>query len=311
MNSMNKLLLPALALCLLVGCDQPAPPNTALAKIGSKDILPADLIAEAQRRAAAGQPIPQKAALLDEMTLDEALVQRALALKLDQDPEVARDIRSVLIGALKARELEPKLHAPKVSQAEVQAYYESHASDYAVPEKARLGLIFVALPARAPVQQAAPIRARMAAARAMAAGAEGFTQAAAQYSEHQGSRYTGGDIGWVIRGKSPSFLPARVAEAAFTLKPGALTEVIEDKSGLYLVTLLDHQPASVQAFAQVEPAIRAKLTLQQQQQLQREFDQQTRQLAGVQTFPGNLRQTQLPSSAPTPQPPAAPRTASN
>lgn len=309
---MNKLLLLAPALCLLTGCDQPVPPpTTALAKIGSKEIFAADLVAEARRRAAAGLPVPPKAALLDEMVRDEALIQRALTMKLDQDPEVARDIRSVLIGALKGRKLEPQLQAPEVTQAEVQAYYEAHAADYAVPEKARLGLIFVALPARAPVEQTAPIRARMDAARAMAAGTDGFTRAAATHSEHQGSRYTGGDIGWVVRGKSPGFLPASVAEAAFTLQPGALSEVIEDKNGLYLVTLLDHQPAGVAPLAQVEPSIRTKLTLQHQQRMQREFDEQTRRLAGVRTFPGNLRQTHLPQPEPASQPPAAPRTASN
>lgn len=305
-----------LAVAALSSCNKPvapAPKSKALAQVGLKEIFPADLVAEVQRRVAAEQPVPDKETLLNEMVMEEGMVQRAVALGLDKDPEVVRTWRSLLIGTLKARQLEPKLKEGEISAAEVLAHYDANQASYAQPEKARIGLIFAAVPPRAPAEQAAPIQARMDEARAMAAaGAEGFKQAAVKFSEHQGSRYRGGEIGWVMRGKSPSWLPEKVAETAFALSPGALSKIIADKDGLYLVTLLEHTPASIRPLAQMETSIRSSLTKQRQASQQKAFDENIRQLAGVVTFSENLKAIELPvPRRPAAQPPVLPGTARN
>ncbi|NIP95610.1 MAG: hypothetical protein GWO24_20065, partial [Akkermansiaceae bacterium] len=80
-----------------------------LAIIGDHRIRTADLEHEWKRRATLGRPLESKEALLDDMVRDEILVQAALRAGLEQDPEVSRAIRALLIGTLKEKELTPQL----------------------------------------------------------------------------------------------------------------------------------------------------------------------------------------------------------
>ncbi len=82
-------------------------------------------------------------------------------------------------------------------------------------------------------QEAEEIRARLEAG-------EDFAILAQEHSQHSGSKEAGGDFGWLRR---ESGSPA-VAEAAFTLEPGALSEPISDEAvqtqgGYWLVKVLD------------------------------------------------------------------------
>lgn len=297
-----------LTAALFSACSKaPAPPKSeALAKVGAREILPADFTAEAQRRALAGQPVPEKAALLGEMVLEESALQRALALGLDQDPEVQRTWRSLLIGTLKNRDLDAKLRGVEISAGEIRAQYEANRTAWMLPERARIAMIHGSLPPNVPAEQAAPIRARMSEARALAT--IDFKQAAARFSEHQGTRYRGGELGWIVRGKAPAQLPPKVAEAAFALDPGAVSEVIQDAGGLYLVTLLEHTASAAMPLAQVEQKIRATLTRDRRAALQREFDESVQRLSGAQLFSDALDRIELPKPARS-EPPAYPRTA--
>lgn len=315
---------PSLIFCLAAavacGACSPKPPaseqepRVVLAKVGSAEILPMQLTAEAERRLAAGQPVPEKAALLAEMAGDEALVQRALAAGLDQDAEVRRAWRSLMIGTLKSRELEPHLREVVLSPEEIQAAYERERDSFSLPARARAAMVFVSKPLTLPDSAKAVLKARIEEARALAlSGPDGFQQAALQYSEHQGSRYKGGDIGWLEQGRAPHRISMQVVDAVFAMPaPGGVSETIEAEEGYYIVTRLELKPASVLSLKEVEGKVRARLLRERREQIVDAFDESTRRLVSTEIFPETLKKVVLPATLPPEStPPALPRTADN
>lgn len=68
-----------------------------------------------------------------------------------------------------------------------------------------------------------------------------FAEFARRYSEDRASAATGGDIGWVSRGK---LLP-EYERAAFSLRIGEISEPIETPMGIYLLQVLDRRQEEV------------------------------------------------------------------
>src|SRR5215212_531583 len=83
----------------LAGCSKsPKPDPDVLAKVGTREIRTADLKREVERRRKLGRSVPGKELLLREMVQYEALLQRAKATAIDQDPQVEREIGNLLVG---------------------------------------------------------------------------------------------------------------------------------------------------------------------------------------------------------------------
>ncbi len=70
------------------------------------------------------------------------------------------------------------------------------------------------------------------------AGGESFEDVAKEVSEDVATAESGGDLGWLPRGR----LPGEVEEAAFSLGVGELSDPIKTPSGYYLIYVADSDP---------------------------------------------------------------------
>ncbi|MBI2755304.1 MAG: peptidylprolyl isomerase [Chloroflexi bacterium] len=70
------------------------------------------------------------------------------------------------------------------------------------------------------------------------AGAD-FAQLAAQVSTDPGTKDKGGDLGWFPRGQMNS----QFEDAAFSLQPGQISDVVQSPSGYHIIQLLERDPA--------------------------------------------------------------------
>ncbi len=64
-----------------------------------------------------------------------------------------------------------------------------------------------------------------------------FSAMAEKYSQDPGSRYNGGDLGYVSRG---TLVPA-FEEKAFSLKPGEISDIVKTEFGYHIIKLIDRR----------------------------------------------------------------------
>jgi parvulin-like peptidyl-prolyl isomerase len=112
-----------------------------------------------------------------------------------------------LLASAYSKELEPRY---KATDAEVDAYIAKH-----------------------PELDTAPARAKIEGLLARARAGEDFAKLAGEFSEDPGSRAQGGDLGWFGRGT----MVKPFEDAAFALKQGELSDVVESPFGFHIIKL--------------------------------------------------------------------------
>jgi len=164
--------------------------------------------------------------------------------------EAARD--SVRRQTLMAEVLRFKVKARKVSDEEVQAAYATEVANQQYEVRARH--IFIPVPANASASQVAAALARAEQAHRRVKGGETFALVAREMSEGPTAKQ-GGDLGYFRRGL---MLPA-IEQAAFSLKPGEVSEIIRTSSGFHVVTVEDRRAIPPKPLADVKEEIRSRL----------------------------------------------------
>ena len=251
-------------------------PSDVLAVVGTSEIHVGDFRREVERRHAEGLAVDDAHSLLKELVERRLLVERARELGLEHDPEVRRSYENLLIGKLRARELQPLLQNVTVTDAEVREYYEKNRDEFAVAARIRPAILVRHVTDR----NREKVRKAMLAVRQKAAslpiGTRGFGTLAIGNSEDQVSRYRGGDVGWLTIAKPPPRWPGAVLQAAAALeKPGDLSELIETQKNIYLLRLIARKAASVKSLKEVAPVIRRRLLQDKKRSIEEKF------LAGV------------------------------
>jgi peptidyl-prolyl cis-trans isomerase D len=139
--------------------------------------------------------------------------------------------------------LDPRVLVPdesvSVSDAEVRRFYEQHRKDYGRPAQATLAAVSLLREPSAEDTAAAIARAR-ALRDSVLAGAD-FAELVRRHSADPGSREAGGELGWVRRDE----VVGPLADAAFALRPGQVSEPVVSPSGVHLVRLLDRRGDSI------------------------------------------------------------------
>lgn len=286
---------------LLAGCKKPAPEDV-LARVGSREIRVEEFAAHLRARQG-NSPVPlDSKQLLNELVDREIFVQQARKAGLESDREVQEQIRDILIAKLKERTLTPELAAATVSDAEISKSYESRRAEFTRPERAHLAVLF--LPSPAEGSQAAAARQRLETAQGRVrqvslGGVANFGPLAVDFSDDQETRYRGGDLGWVEKGRSPQRIEPAVIDAGFALKePGALSEVIRGARGFYLVKLIAREGPAVAPLASVEPAIRAQLLREKREAIEAQSLKKLREAVAVEVHPERLPTGATPALPP-------------
>ena len=313
-DSAASLLAGVVGVWLLAGCGKAPVDPAVLARVGNSVITTNDFQQEIAYRRQWSQPLPAKEALLEEMILQRALAQQAVAAGLEQDAEVRRAHQNSLIGKLRETQLQPRIKAIVVAPEEVRQAYERELARYSRPAQMRLALLYLKTDRLASDERVTELSAQLARAREKAiqlpAETRGFGALAIENSEDQTSRYKGGDIGWWNQGE-PTRWPSAVLAAGFALPHnGDISPVVRASDGLYLVRRTDARNAQVTAFEEVRESIRRRLLAEKQRQVEQSFTAESRKGQTVTINPASL--AVLPATAvqmarqPAGQPPVFP-----
>jgi peptidyl-prolyl cis-trans isomerase D len=152
-----------------------------------------------------------------------------------------------------------KIAGATVTDQDLQGYYDQHRDEYRVPEQVKVSHILIKTPIPAP--GAKEDEKAIAAARAKAedvlkqlkAGGD-FAKLAEKYSDDPGSAKSGGDLGWIGRGRTvPEF-----EKAAFSLGKGQTSDLVKSSYGFHIIRVEDKQNAHLKTLAEVKSEIEEK-----------------------------------------------------
>ena len=147
---------------------------------------------------------------------------------------------------------------PKVSDAEIQAYYSAHAADYKLPEEVKTRHILLTVPkgADSKVDAAAKSKAEDLLKQIKAGG--NFAELAKANSDDPGSKTQGGELPMI---PTASLDPA-YAKAAMALNPGQTSDVVRSQFGYHIIQTEAKQAARTKQLAEVKDDIAGKLSAQ-------------------------------------------------
>jgi peptidyl-prolyl cis-trans isomerase D len=144
-----------------------------------------------------------------------------------------------------------------ISDADLQRYYDQNKDQYRSPETVDVRHILLKTTDKSPADEAKVKAKAEDIEKQLKAGAN-FADLAKKYSEDPGAAQTGGEYKGVTRGQMvPEF-----EQAAFSLKPGQISDPVKTTYGYHIIQVEKHDPARLKTFDEVKGEIAANLKKQ-------------------------------------------------
>ncbi|XAH25672.1 SurA N-terminal domain-containing protein [Xylophilus sp. GW821-FHT01B05] len=149
-----------------------------------------------------------------------------------------------------------------VSDQDLQAYYAQNQARLANQEERRASHILISVPKDAPQAERDKARAHAEQLLVQVRKAPAtFADVARKNSQDPGSAPSGGDLGFFARGA----MVKPFEEAAFAMKKGDISDLVESDFGYHIIQLDDIKAAKQKSFAEVRGELEAELRQQQAQ----------------------------------------------
>jgi peptidyl-prolyl cis-trans isomerase C len=202
-------------------------------------------------------------AWMTSMDLDEGILRQQIAQR--------QTIRQYIED-----EIVPKV---KITESEAKDYFTTNPSMFQVSEEVHAQHILIKLENGADERQKSEARQKIGELKKRLAAGEEFNELAKKYSDCP-SAQNNGDLGFFSKGRMvPAF-----EKAAFDLKTGQVSEVVETQFGFHLIKVLDRKAAQNLNFEDVRSQIQEQLRNQKiNVEIQKLVDNM-RQKAKIQTL---------------------------
>jgi parvulin-like peptidyl-prolyl isomerase len=248
------------AACLLAQNPPPAAkpnvsPDTVVITVGDQKITAAqfDLIIDSlpeqyrvQARGAGRRDFGQNLARI------LVLAQEGKHRKLDETTEFKVEAEFQMENFLAGKAFADVNKNIKVSDADLQKYYDAHKSEYEQVHARHILIHTAPLTAGMKEQSDADALAKVQAVRKKIVDGADFAAVASQESDDAGSKVKGGDLGTFKHGQMvPPF-----DQAAFTLKVGELSEPVKTQYGYHLIKV---ESRDAKTFEEVKPEIEKRV----------------------------------------------------
>jgi len=151
--------------------------------------------------------------------------------------------------------VETKVSGPaEVSDSVARAYFENNPRDFWTQDSVRARHIILRASQNDTPADIEKKRQTLRDLRARAQKGESFAELARQYSEDPAAS-RGGDLGYF----SYRDMVTAFSDAAFALKPGQLSDVVETQFGYHLIKLEDKKPARKLEYEAIETALKNQI----------------------------------------------------
>jgi len=203
----------------------------------------------------------------------QALAQRHMTVE-----QIKADARQNLaISKLVDDEIAPKV---AVKAEDVQSFYQQNPQNFKESEKVHASHILISAPKTADAATRDKARAKAEAILKDVQSGKDFATLAKQNSEDPGSAANGGDLGFFQQGQMvPQF-----NEVAFSLKPGAVSKVVETDFGYHIIKVIEKQPGRTVPLDEAKPRIEQYLEAQNREKQTASFVNGLRAKGKVEVF---------------------------
>ncbi len=209
---------------------------------------------------------------LENLIDKELIVQKAKASGMDKDPDLIKRMqaleKSLLLSLYVKKEV---LDKATVTDKDVQDYFNSHKADLG---SVRISHILVATQ---PEAQAALDKLK---------AGEDFAKLAKQVSLDTKTKNSGGDLGFV---KWQQFGSSGLKDAAFKLKPGEVSDIVQSQFGYHIMKVTEKKPASAADFKAMQDDLKAMLTEKKKEELFDALVKSMKDSAKITKKPENLK----------------------
>ncbi len=166
-----------------------------------------------------------------------------------------------------------------VSDDETKAHYNNNLALFKQPEQVRAMHILIMVAPQATEEQKATAHKKLKEVRQKLGKGEDFEALAKEYSEGP-SGPKGGDLGYFSKGQMvPPF-----EEAAFALKSGEVSDIVETRFGYHLIKVVDKKPGSTMSYEEIKEDLAQYMKQQKVQEQVKLYIEKLQKKAKVERF---------------------------
>ena len=192
------------------------------------------------------------------------------------------DLRTRIRRTLSAQKVVKEHVYPKiiVTDEEVKTYYEENAFEFEHDVQVHAAHILIKVPPFADKDFRQKAKERILAIKKKIDAGEDFAKLAETHSEGP-SKVNGGDIGYFGAAQmAPSF-----ETAAFSLKPGEVSDVVTTQFGFHLIKVYDHKPAGMVPFSEAAPMLKQRFFKERLDRQLQKLVENLKAAATIERFP--------------------------
>ena len=199
----------------------------------------------------------------------------------------------------------------EVNDAEAKTFYDENKEDFNTPEQVKASHILVKVAPTATPEEKAAAKAKIDGLLKQAKAGGDFAALAKENSDDPGSKIRGGDLGFFDR----SSMVKEFADAAFAMKVGQVSNVVETQFGYHIIKVTDRKEGGITSFANAKADIIKSLQDKRKNELFRQLIERVKAGAKIEYPPGKEPKPRMPmmprggrpgAGAPAPQPQSAP-----
>jgi peptidyl-prolyl cis-trans isomerase D len=144
-----------------------------------------------------------------------------------------------------------------VTSREVEKFYNDNIELYSTPEQIRASHILFKTDGKNDDE----VKAKAEEVLKEAKAGKDFAELAKKYSQDESSAKNGGDLDYFARGKMvPEF-----DQVAFSLEPGQISDLVKTQFGYHIIKVTDKKPATTKSLDEVRPQITEQLSFEKAQ----------------------------------------------
>jgi peptidyl-prolyl cis-trans isomerase C len=145
-----------------------------------------------------------------------------------------------------------------VNPEQFQPFYDQHKDKYVEEEQVHARHILMKVPQDTSAADEDKLKKKASDVLKRAKKGEDFAALAKQFSE-DGSRESGGDLGFFARGR----MVGPFEEAAFALKPGQISDLVRTQFGYHIIKVEERKPGRSLSYAEAKEQVKEDLTREQ------------------------------------------------